>query len=297
MRTVGERLVDALRAGDMARPNGVSVEDRLRKDPNLLDGFSHQDFSLIRVDPRQVSQAWLAVFQHYPDRAGDILTELSRHKLAPKSLVSSEQLLHEPTRKAWLGILHKSSTRHEFMTIVADMTQDLLVKCWYFGKRLAHSGEMERAAMTLSDLLDPVSRKTGLAGRVLGSMRARSQWRPDDHESTERVLAVLGALGLDFNGPRVRHYPDPRRKNGARKTVRHPNLIHELLWCAWRQQQGCSLARSVVDMGGEWRAAWDDPQIGTVARRELDGCSAIRRDRLDEQARDTPGKPITPRRM
>ena len=40
MRTVGERLVDALRAGDITRPNGVSVEDRLRKDPTLLDGFS-----------------------------------------------------------------------------------------------------------------------------------------------------------------------------------------------------------------------------------------------------------------
>lgn len=297
MRTVGDRLVDALRAGDRSRSNGGSVEDRLLKDPTLLDGFFHPDFSLMGVDPRQVGEAWQAVFRHYPSRAGDILAELSRHKLAPKSLVSSEHLLHEPTRKAWLGTLHKSSTSHEFMTRVADMTQDLLVKCWHSGKRLAHSGEMERSALAMADILEPASRKTGLAGRVLGSLRARNEWRPQDPESTGRILAVLGALGLDVNGPRVRHYPDPRRKNGARKTVRHPNLVHELLWCAWRKQQGCPLARSVVDMGGDWRAAWDDPQIGSVARRELDGCAAIRRDLLDDLGRAIPGKPTTPRRM
>lgn len=280
-----ERPVDRLVAVLRSRRGSTSfssydVQQSLLADPTLIDGFLHRDFSLIDANPRSAQVAWDLVAKHDPEKASKILVVLARQSLGARPAISSIQLLDASIRRSWIGLLDRQDPSDRMRSLIG-MASDLLDK-FLDGKAHDDPGwtRLELAVRELTDLITPDSRKVGLADRVLGNMRARMQRFAREEWRVKRVLVILTTLGLDINKPRTLLYPNPKRKNGSKITVRHPNLIHELLWVARKRRETCALAACVADVGGHWKEAWDDPGLTEVAQQSLDKSRAVMRNRL-----------------
>lgn len=286
------------------------IRQAMLADPSLFDSFLHRDFSLFGSSAMAVQVAWDLVVQHDPQKAGQILPVMARAQLGVRPAIASTQLLHDPIRRAWLDLLERRESTERMRSLVG-MTVDLLEN--YLDGKADDDQQsicLEFIVRELTDPITPESRKVGMAGRVLATMRSdmtrlaqegartrRAQPTlaslnlspPFQHDNDQvaqyewrakRVLTILMTLGLEINKPRTRVYPNPRKKNGSKTTVRHPNLIHELLWMAQRRDLCCRLSACVADVGGHWKDAWDDPSLAEVARQSLGRSHAVMRDRL-----------------
>lgn len=253
------------------------LSEAIKEDPKLLDSITCIDLDGVRE--KRLTAVWKVIARSRPDLVVPFLKsscELGGNRV--ERIVEGLDLGRPNVRRGWIDfILQRGDSTNKVWTLqmgavslmdyvhrpaMGSVGDTQSPRTWYPEFARAMEVFNPAAVVDMSNLL-----LDNLTEEFIASFDV-----VDDKMMAE-LCDVFVDHGAELNRP-INH------SDG----ITYPNRVFLLvdLGQKYGHTEYNAMAEVLVELGGDWRTAWNDPQLGEHARRVLRNCPTIRKALLEE---------------